>query len=152
MRPTVTEQLDGLRRILAEAVAPEVTAPYPAEILGGVIGALDALSANWARIPDYLAWEIESTAGVLDAAILLDADLVAEIAAAKAGDDLTDTWPSLEEQQVRMSGLLVQAQPAIAADKDGEAYRLMIAFFRERAYRFPFSMAARPAGKERLIR
>jgi hypothetical protein len=134
MRPTITEQLDGLRRILAEVVAPEVTAPYPAEILGSVIGALDALSANWARIPNYLAWEIESSRSILAAAGI------------EPPQDLDSA--SLEEQQVRMSGLLVQAQPAIAADKDGEAYRLMIAFFRERAQRFPFAMAARPVKKE----
>jgi hypothetical protein len=134
MKPTITEQLDGLRRILAEVVAPEVTAPYPAEILGSVIGALDALSANWAHIPGYLAWEIQSIRSILIAAGIeppTDMDSV-----------------SLEEQQVRMSGLLVEAQPAIAGDRNREADRLMIAFFRERANRFPFAMAARPVKKE----
>jgi hypothetical protein len=134
MRPTITEQLDGLRRILAEVVAPEVTAPYPAEILGSVIGALDALSANWARIPDYMAWEIASIRSILAAAgIEPPADM----------DSAT-----LEDRQVRMSGLLVKAQPAIAADRNSEAYRLMIAFFRKRSQRFPFAMAARPVKKE----
>ncbi len=134
MRPTITEQLDGLRRILVEVVAPEVSAPYPAEILGSVIGALDALSANWARIPDYLAWEIDSIQSILTAAGI---------------EPPAETPPaSLEEQQARMSALLVQAQPAIAANRNGEAYRLMIAFFRERAERFPFAMAARPVKKE----
>lgn len=134
MRPTITEQLDGLRRILAEVVAPEVTSAYPAEILGSVIGALDALSASWSRIPEYLAWEIESIRAILTAAGI------------EPPTDMASA--SLEEQQVRMSGLLVQAQPAIAADRDGEAYRLMIAFFRGRAKRFPFAMAARPVKKE----
>jgi hypothetical protein len=134
MRPTITEQLDGLRRILVEVVAPEVTAPYPAEILGSVIGALDALSANWAHIPDYLAWEIDSIQSILTAAGI---------------EPPAETPPaSLEEQQARMSALLVRAQPAIAANRNGEAYRLMIAFFRERAERFPFAMAARPVKKE----
>jgi hypothetical protein len=133
MRPTVTEQLDGLRRILVEVVAPEVTAPYPAEILGSVIGALEALSANWARIPDYLTWEIGSIQSILIAA---------------GHEPPTDMPASLEEQQARLSSLLVHAQPAIAADRNGEAYRLMIAFFRERAQKFPFAMAARPVKKE----
>ena len=61
MHPTITEQLDGLRRILAEAVAPEVTAPYPAEILGGVIGALSALQASLHTVPPFLRWDIETT-------------------------------------------------------------------------------------------
>jgi len=149
MRPTVTEQLDGLRRILAETIAPEVTSPYPAEILGGVIGALDALQANWHNIPAFLLWDIEATAGVLDTAKpLLDAGLVAEIAAARVASDLTDL-AALESRQLRMRELLVKAMPAIIADPGkADAYPQMIALFRERADRFPFSMAARPPAKK----
>ena len=145
MHPTVTEQLDGLRRILAEAVAPEVTAPYPAEILGSVIGALNALQSNLHAIPAFLRWDIETTASVLNAAKpLLSAGLVAEIDAAKAGgDDLA----ALEARQVAMRGLLVKAMPAILAER-GTAYSKMIALFRERTERFPFTMAARPPAKK----
>ena len=35
MRPDVSEQLDGLRRILEQVVAPELLDPYPADILAG---------------------------------------------------------------------------------------------------------------------
>ena len=147
MHPTVTEQLDGLRRILAEAVAPEVSAPYPAEILGGVIGALNALQANLHAIPAFLRWDIETTAGVLDAAKpLLGVELAGEIDAAKAGGDLTDL-AALEAMQTRVRGLLVQAMPAIRAER-GAAYAKMMALFRERTERFPFSMAARPPAKK----
>jgi hypothetical protein len=149
MRPTVTEQLDGLRRILAETIAPEITSPYPAEILGGVIGALDALQSNWHKIPAFLLWDIETTAGVLDAAMpKLDVDLAAEISAAKTGIDVTDL-AALESHQMRMRELLVKAMPAIIADPHRtDAYPRMIALFRERTERFPFSMAARPPAKK----
>lgn len=149
MRPTITEQLDGLRRILAETIAPEVTSPYPAEILGGVIGALDALQSNWHKIPAFLLWDIETTAGVLDAARpLLDAGLVAEIAAAKTDNDVTDLTV-LETRQMHLRELLVKAMPAIIADPDAtDAYPRMIALLRERTDRFPFSMAARPPAKK----
>jgi hypothetical protein len=149
MHPTVTEQLDGLRRILAETIAPEVTSPYPAEILGSVIGALDALQSNWHRIPAFLLWDIETTAGVLDAAMpKLDVDLVAEIAAARTDIDHTNL-AALESHQIRMRELLVKAMPAIIADPDKtDAYPQMIALFRERAEGFPFSMAARPPAKK----
>jgi hypothetical protein len=149
MRPTITEQLDGLRRILAETIAPEVMSPYPAEILGGVIGALDALQSNWHKIPAFLLWDIEMTAGVLHAARpLLDAGLVAEIAAAKTDNDVTDLTV-LETHQMHLRGLLVKAMPAIIADPDAtDAYPRMIALFRERTDRFPFSMAARPPAKK----
>ena len=147
MHPTITEQLDGLRRILADVVAPEVAAPYPAEILGSVIGALNTLQSNWHAIPVFLRWDIETTSGVLDAARpLLNAGLVAEIDAAQSDRDLYDL-ASLESQQARMRGLLVKAIPAIRAER-GDAYAEMIALFRERTERFPFSMAARPPVKK----
>lgn len=149
MRPTITEQLDGLRRILAETIAPEVTSPYPAEILGSVIGALDALQSNWHKIPAFLVWDIQTTAEVLNAAKpLLGDDLAAEIAVARADNDPTDLR-ALENQQMRMRELLVEAMPTIIANPGRtEAYPRMIALFRERADRFPFSMAARPPAKK----
>ncbi len=147
MHPTLTEQLGGLGRILAEAVAPDIAAPYPAEILGSVIGALNALRANLHAVPAFLRWDIETTAGVLDTARpLLGAGLVAEIDAAKTGGDLTDL-AALENTQVRMRGLLVQAMPAILAER-GAAYGKMVALFRERTERFPISMAARLPAKK----
>jgi hypothetical protein len=114
-----------------------------------VIGAIDALQSNWHKIPAFLLWDIEATAAVLDAAKpLLAVDLVAEIAAAKAGDAPTDLG-ALENHQMRMRGLLVKAMPAILAEPHRtEAYPRMIAFFRERTERFPFSMAARPPAKK----
>jgi hypothetical protein len=136
MRPTITEQLEGLRRILSEVIAPEITAPYPAEILGSVIGALDSLCANLAGVPAYLEWEIQSVQSILAAAnVAVPADAPSDLRA-------------LEALQMRLSAELVAVQPAIIADPDGDAYRLMIAFFRERAQRYPFAMAARPPKKE----
>jgi hypothetical protein len=46
-----------------------------------------------------------------------------------------------------MRGLLVKAMPAIRAER-GTAYGKMMALFRARAERFPFTMAARPPGKK----
>src|ERR1700761_1352931 len=130
MHPTISEQLDGLRRILAEAVAPEVTAPYPAEILGSVIGALNALQSNLHAIPPFLRWDIEATGSVLNAAKpLLGPDLVAKIDAAMA--DRAADLAQLEERQVLLRGLLVEAMPAIRAER-GLAYDKMITLFRER--------------------
>jgi hypothetical protein len=147
MHPTIAEQLDGLRRILADAVAPEVTAPYPSEILGSVIGALNALQANLNAVPDFLRWDIETTLDVLDTAKpLLSADLAAEVDRAKDGIGRYDL-PVLEAKQVLLRGLLVEAMPAIRAER-GAACSKMIALFRERTDRFPFAMAIRPPAKK----
>lgn len=147
MKPTIIEQLQGLSRILSEVIAPEIHAPYPAEILGSVIGALDALQSSWAKIPAFLQWDIAETAAVLIAAQpMFDAGLAADVqtALAEAPADAGD-WTALEIHQTRLRGLLARAMPVLA--KDSDAYRRMIALFHERTERFPFSMAARPSAK-----
>ncbi len=150
MKPTITEQLQGLSRALSEVIAPEVHSPYPAEILGSVIGALDALQSSWSKIPAFLQWDIAEIAAVLVAARpMLGADLAAEIDAAIAepGADPSD-WTALEARQTQMRGLLARAVPVLAESRDSDAYRRMIALFNERTDRFPFSMAARPPAKK----
>ena len=61
MRPTITEQLDGLRRILEEVVAPEVKDPYPADILAGVCATLETLAVGWSEVPAFLRWDAEAS-------------------------------------------------------------------------------------------
>ncbi|MDB5397144.1 MAG: hypothetical protein JWM91_4650 [Rhodospirillales bacterium] len=149
MRPTVAEQLEGLSRILSEIVAPEVTSAYPAEILRGAIGALNALGASWVKVPAFLAWDIDATADVLRTAVSLLADPLADEVrnALSHPADPTD-WVALEDRQQQLRGLLVRAMPAILVEPvGGEAYRLMTALFRERSERFPFQMSAQPVKK-----
>lgn len=55
MRPTVDEQLRGMRRILVEVVQPHVVDDYAREQLGHVTAALDPLADGWdAVIPSLL--------------------------------------------------------------------------------------------------
>jgi len=149
MRPTVAEQLQGIGRILAEVVAPEVTSGYPAEILRGAIGALNALGAAWTRVPAFLVWDIESTTNVLAAALPLLSGVVADAVRETLAHPVDSAdWAALEDRQHHVRGLLVQAMPAILDQpRDGEAYRLMTTLFRERADRFPFQMSAQPVKK-----
>lgn len=148
MRPTISEQLDGLRRILAETVAPEITAPYPAEILGSVIASLGALGEAVYTVPAYLRWDVDATTALLERARpFLDPALAAEVAAGPQFDPLD--LKALEDRQAQLHGLLVRAMPAVLnepalADMKAD----MVAFFRERAARYPFSMVARPAPKK----
>ncbi len=146
MRPSVPEQLEGLRRILAETIAPEITAPYPAEILGSVMMSLDALARAWYAVPDYLKWDIARTETLLaEAKPLLDPALAAEIGT-RTSDPLD--LKALEERQLHLHALLCRAMPAIASDPAlAETKARMTAFFRERADRFPFAMLARPVPK-----
>lgn len=147
MRPTVTEQLAGLRRILADVVAPQIAQPYPAEILAGVVASLGALESAWPALPAFLRWDCESTAAVLGAALpIVDTTLAAEVsaAAAEAATDPLDIT-ALELRQRHLRGLLARAAPAIMTDPGCSAYGLMAALMRERAERYPFAIAAAPA-------
>jgi hypothetical protein len=47
VRPTIEEQLRGLRAVLEQVVAPEVGAPYPRDLLATVVGALERLEQQW---------------------------------------------------------------------------------------------------------
>ena len=147
MRPTVSEQIASLSRILADVVAPEVGSPYAADILRGVIGALGALGNAWPKVPAFLIWDAQATAAVLAAALPhVDESLAADISAALDRPADPADWTALETRELLLRGLLVRAMPAILAD-GGETHRMALALFRERAERFPFQMSAQPVKK-----
>jgi hypothetical protein len=60
MRPTPREELEGIRRILADVVAPAVTGEYPATVLQQVLLAMDRLAATWERAAPLLIAESDS--------------------------------------------------------------------------------------------
>lgn len=65
MRPTVDEQLRGLRAVLERVVAPDVRAPYPTEVLATVLAALDRLEQDWSTVPSALRTESADLDGLL---------------------------------------------------------------------------------------
>jgi len=148
VRPKVTEQLEGLRRILADVVAPEVVHPYPADILGGVMAALESLERGWYEVPRFLRWDAEATAELLLAARgALDEATGHEITLAYASgpDDPLDL-AGLEAHDERLRALLARVAPTIASRADlSELNERMVSLFRQRAQRFPFGLLARPA-------
>lgn len=144
MRPSVPEQLTELGRILADVVAPEVHAPYPADILSGVVGALTALAEAWNAIPAFLEWDAAATAGLLaDAVPRLDPALATEVTAAlTAGDNDCASPEALEARHRQLRDLLARVVPAVAGDPDLAPLRdRMVEHFRIRAERFPLSLA-----------
>ena len=68
MRPTVTEQLDGMCRILEEVVAPEINSAHATEILRGLISNVRMLSKNWPALLPFLHWDNAASAALLDEA------------------------------------------------------------------------------------
>jgi hypothetical protein len=136
VRPSVTEQLQGLRRILEEVVAPELNDPYPKDILAGVCATLESIAAGWQQVPAFLDWDARASAA-------LAAELEGtEIAVAELGDPL-----NIAELEARHRESRAALEAAIAGREDvGESRRQVASHFQERAERYPLKTMWRPAG------
>ena len=65
MRPSITEQLDGMCRVLEETVAPEVHSGHALEILRSLVSNVRMLSKNWHNVPGFLDWDNGATVELL---------------------------------------------------------------------------------------
>lgn len=152
MRPDVSEQLDGLRRILEQVVAPELHDPYPIDILSGVCATLETLSTGWRAVPGFLQWDAEMSAAllrrVLTSEVELDDALDDELRAVVLEDppDATDL-AALQARHVRVRQALADAIPVVMEhDELRELRTYLAAHLRERAGRYPLKSVWRPAG------
>jgi hypothetical protein len=144
MRPTVSEQLEGLRRILDDVVAPAVDGLYPADVLGGVLASLDAIAAGWAEVPSFLVWDAYESLELLRAAAN-DADTLARVRAldAAAPSDALDLH-AVEEHHARVRATLAAAAPSIAI---GPLADRLAAHLRARVDRYPIRVVHRLPGQ-----
>jgi hypothetical protein len=127
VRPTVTEQLDGMAHILREVVAPAVPDAYAATILAGIADSLTSLARAEPLLAGFLEWDAAATASILEHA-LPTLDGPAAAAAASALEASEDRWEALR-------GALQAAVPAIM--EQPELRDAMVEHFRQRAVRFP---------------
>jgi hypothetical protein len=152
VRPDVSEQLDGLRRILEEAVAPELQDPYPIDILAGVCATLETLSSGWRVVPAFLQWDAEMSAALLrqvftsgvDLPDVLDDELRAIVFVEPP--DAADL-AALEARHLRVRQALANAIPLVMEhDELRELRTYLAAHLRERSERYPLKAVWRPAG------
>lgn len=140
MRPTATEQLNGLADILASIVVPEVDGVYPLDILNGSIANIQMLADALDAVGPFLLWDIEQSRAVL---AMIGADVAdAEVPAF----DL----PALRARHAEVRGALEAAVDAIRADAAADA--AMAAYIRERSGRFPFVARYRGGSLARTAR
>ena len=108
MRPNVTDQLEGMCRILETAIAPEIENGYTQETLRSLVANVRMLGRAWHRLLPFLHWDNRLTAELLAAARANVAPtLRAEIEVALADIDL-DTADGLaaEARNERLRALL----------------------------------------------
>jgi hypothetical protein len=132
MRPSVSEQLLGVRQVLADVIGPQVTDAYAADVLAGALATLDLLAGSWADVPRFLRWDSAATADVLR---------LVGLPVPPAPDDVLDLVAlGAHHRDVRV--LLDAAMPRIL---EHEAARsAVVDLFRARAERYP--LAAQPRG------
>jgi hypothetical protein len=153
VRPSISEQLAGLRRIIAEVIAPEVTGAYPEDMLRGVLANLEMLETSWSRVGPFLAWDNEGTERLLEAiAALMDPTLVQRIEATLvAAPHHPSDVDALDAHNTALRDVLADAVPVLAAggDRTHDVYRAVRMHLRERMDRFPLVMNAPMPGAPR---
>lgn len=127
MRPDVSEQLNGMRRVLQDVVAPEVDG-YPLDILDGVMSTLDALAASWADVPAFLRWDAGEMVRLLDGHEV-----------PPEPDDALDIR-ALEAWHARLRWLLQERVPELLGEE-------LTAHLKARAERFPIRPETRMPGQ-----
>ncbi len=65
MRPTLTEQIEGARRVLVEVAAPEVSDSYAQEQIAFAASALEHAAARWSEVLPDLVTDIRALEEVL---------------------------------------------------------------------------------------
>jgi hypothetical protein len=152
VHPSVTEQLRGVRRTLTEVVAPDLSHPYPTEVLRGVVAALEGLERSWVRVLPFLTWDNAATATLLreQVAPAVDAPLAARISAAleEPEPDPLDV-DAADARNEALRGLLADAVPQLTAGGDATAgaHAAVVAHLRARIERFPLTMNAPMPGR-----
>jgi hypothetical protein len=143
VRPGMTDQLSGIRRILDEIIAPELREGYPSQVLRGIVKNLAMLEGAWVRILPFLEWDTTATAALLqDAAPHVDTALAQSISDAVARELPSNSPEDLEQRNVELRGLLADAIHQLAQREEARDVQQHIKeHLVERTRSYPFRMA-----------
>ncbi len=140
MRPTLSEQLRGLRRILDQVVAPAVEGDYERSTLEGVIRSLEMLEQRVDDVGPFLTWDNLETASLLRSIVprLALSEQIDSPCTVGAGDIV-----ALDAENERLRGVLAAVLPVLVSDPSmADLYAKVIAHLRVRLSRYPFTSTA----------
>jgi hypothetical protein len=126
MRPTVEEQLEGIRRILEDVVVPQVNDPYAADVLAGALATLEVLAEAGPGVVEFMRWD---TAASLDVLAMVD------VSPPTAPDDPLDL-AAVAGHHAAVRALLEASVPLIREHADAD--RAFVSLMEERCARYPF--------------
>ena len=138
MRPTLAEQLRGLRHILDHVVAPDVQGDYARDTLLGVSRALDMLVQRAGAVGPFLEWDNHETRAILHSiasrgvALTQSIDPIAPI--------VTGDVDALDAENERLRGILAAVVPTLADRAEThDLHGAVVAHLRERVARYPYA-------------
>lgn len=140
MRPTLPEQLRGLRHVLEHVVAPAVTDDYPQSTLQGVIRALEMLEARADDALPFLVRDNVTTAELLQ----VIASCIALTGSIEPPEpvDMANI-ASIDAENERLRALLADAIPALSTAPGGSAaagiHLQVVTHLRARIAQYPFT-------------
>ena len=138
MRPTLSEQLRGLRHILDHVVAPEVHADYARDTLLGVSRAVEMLTVRAGTVGPFLEWDNHETRELLRTIATRGVALAQPVdpdSAIATGD-----VDALDAENERLRGILAAVIPALASDAESDdLHAAVVAHLRERVARYPYA-------------
>lgn len=153
MRPSIGEQLEQVRRILDDVVAPHVSDPYAQDILAGLANTLSGLGANWHRVPAFLQWDVDQVVALLTDWLALggahiDASVAADVRSAverpRPKDNPLDV-EALDEYDRQLRAALEAVVPSIAERSEcAELRTRLVGYFHARVDRYPLVVAPLP--------
>ena len=137
MRPNVTEQLQGMCRILETAIAPEISGGHTLETLRSLIANVRMLGRAWHQLLPFLHWDNAAMTALLHAArASVDSGLRLRIesALAEVPADAADALAA-EARNNQLRALLVESLSDTAAMQERIADHLA-----ERSRRYPLRL------------
>jgi hypothetical protein len=138
VRPTLSEQLQGLRHILDHVVAPEVHGDYAQQTLLGVSRALDMLVQRAGAVGPFLEWDNRETRAILHAIATRGISLAQPIDVTTL--ITTGDIDALDAENERLRAILATVIPDLADGAEThDLHAAVVAHLRERIARYPYA-------------
>jgi hypothetical protein len=135
MRPTVSEQLDGVCRILETVIAPEIHTEHTRETLRSLISNLRMLNRAWDSLLPFLRWDNAETIALLLAA----RNDVDEARCARIDATLAAAPSDLSESALNAFNALLRERLSECLDI-AQLEQRILAHLAERAARYPLRL------------
>ena len=133
MKPTIPEQLAGIRRTLERSVLPAIHDPFLATTVKGLVSDVDTLMRSWAASIEFMRWDVTEMQSLLPRmGAVTERD--AGSSTSEAVDPNSLNGIELIEVQDRLRSQLAELSPEIIREqpRSGQRYGHLMDYFERR--------------------